>query len=65
MVPENLSVTLGERSDGAGQSARIGAEEQIDTILGQEFAGHSSSRVPLLGEGSKKSSSRGFSPRKN
>ena len=36
MVPENLSVTLGERRNGAGQSARIGAEEQIDTILGQE-----------------------------
>src|SRR5881296_605301 len=36
VVPENLSVTLGERRDGAGQSARIGPEEQIDTILGQE-----------------------------
>src|SRR2546428_7632946 len=36
VVPQNLSITGGERRDGAGQSARIGAEEQIDTILGQE-----------------------------
>jgi hypothetical protein len=36
VVPEGLSVGLGERGDRQGQPARVGAEKQIDPFSRQE-----------------------------
>jgi hypothetical protein len=36
VVPENLPVGLSEGHDGQRQAARIGADEEIHMILGQE-----------------------------
>ena len=47
MVPETLSVTLGERRDGSASIHSKGTEEQIDTILGQEAQNILPRAVPL------------------